>query len=138
MALGGMRVHGCILCPTCGKACPLCKPEQHKHMEINRMSTLCTGWCGKRTKHRTHTTKEPLETPSELDEALFKLRTTREVEHNDNQWTTEFVYTLDEAKVAIERLIAEEVLKAIEHYFCIPKSELKKAVRDYKLKGANQ
>ncbi len=42
------------------------------------------------------------------DEILFKLRTTHEVEHNDNQWTTEFVYTIDEAKQAIQ----QELLKA--------------------------
>lgn len=45
---------------------------------------------------------------SNIDELLFKLRTTHEVEHNDNQWTTEFVYTIDEAKQAIQ----QELLKA--------------------------
>ena len=37
----------------------------------------------------------------ELDEILFKLRTTRDVELNDNRWGQEFVYTLNEAKQAI-------------------------------------
>lgn len=32
---------------------------------------------------------EPLDTPSELDEALFKLRTTREVEHNGSKYYIE-------------------------------------------------
>ncbi len=45
---------------------------------------------------------------SNIDEILFKIRTTHEVEHNDNQWTTEFVYTLEEAKQAIQ----QELLKA--------------------------
>lgn len=45
---------------------------------------------------------------SNINEILFKIRTTHEVEHNDNQWTTEFVYTLEEAKQAIQ----QELLKA--------------------------
>lgn len=42
-----------------------------------------------------------------INETLFKLRTTREVEHNDNQWTTEFVYTLEEAKAQIKQLLVD-------------------------------
>ena len=47
-----------------------------------------------------------------LDEVLFKVRTTRNVEHNDGQWSTEFVYSLDEAKQAITSLIKELVAEA--------------------------
>ena len=47
-----------------------------------------------------------------LDEVLFKVRTTRNVEHNDGQWSTEFVYSLDEAKQAITSLIKELVADA--------------------------
>lgn len=43
-----------------------------------------------------------------LDEILFKLRTTREVELNDNRWTKDFVYPLDEAKQQLTQLIAQE------------------------------
>ena len=47
-----------------------------------------------------------------LDEVLFKIRTTREVEHNDNQWSTEFVYSLEESKQAIISQIEIEKLRA--------------------------
>lgn len=48
-----------------------------------------------------------------INEILFKLRTTHEVEHNNNQWTTEFVYPLDEAKQQLRTLldeIADEII----------------------------
>ena len=48
----------------------------------------------------------------ELDKLLFKLRTTHEVEHNDNQWATEFVYSLAEAKQAIQSLITTQKQEA--------------------------
>lgn len=40
-------------------------------------------------------------------QAIFKLRTTHEVEHNDNQWTTEFVYSIEDVEEAIGNLIAQ-------------------------------
>jgi len=46
-----------------------------------------------------------MNTDDELDKILFKIRTTHEVEHNDNKWTTEFVYTPDETRQAIKDLI---------------------------------
>lgn len=48
---------------------------------------------------------------SNIDKLLFKFRTTHEVEHNDNQWTTEFVYTINEAKQAIQQLLDEAYKK---------------------------
>ncbi len=50
----------------------------------------------------------------ELDKVLLKLRTTHEVEHNDNQWTTEFVYTLEEASAQLHKLLVAEKLKEID------------------------
>lgn len=41
---------------------------------------------------------KPVDNEQELLELLMTIRTTREVEHNDNQWTTEFVYSIEEAK----------------------------------------
>lgn len=52
---------------------------------------------------------------SNIDEILFKLRTTHEVEHNDNQWTTEFVYTIDEAKQAIQQELLKARIDELEH-----------------------
>lgn len=47
--------------------------------------------------------------PTSLDEQLMEVmlyvRVRHEVEHNDNQWTREFVYSFDEAKAKINRLI---------------------------------
>lgn len=41
----------------------------------------------------------------QLMEVMLYVRTTHEVEHNDNQWAREFVYSFDEAKAKINRLI---------------------------------
>ncbi len=43
-----------------------------------------------------------------VNKVLFKIRTTHEVEHNDNRWTTEFVYSLDEAKTDLLTLITTQ------------------------------
>jgi hypothetical protein len=55
-------------------------------------------------------TTEP--TIDNIHKVLFKLRTTHEVEHNDNQWSTEFVYTLEEAEAELDKLISDQVAKA--------------------------
>ena len=44
---------------------------------------------------------KPVDNEQELLELLMTIRTTREVEHNDNQWTTEFVYSIEEAKARL-------------------------------------
>ena len=50
----------------------------------------------------------------QLMEVMLYVRTTHEVEHNDNQWTREFVFSFDEAKAKINRLIVESKLEAID------------------------
>ena len=59
---------------------------------------------------------------SELYEVLFKARTVREVELNDNIWTTEFVYTLDEAKQAILNLINKQVEEVLDRLATQPET----------------
>ena len=55
----------------------------------------------------------------QLMEVMLYVRTTHEVEHNDNQWTREFVYSFDEAKQALNLYIEERVregkIKEIKH-----------------------
>lgn len=53
----------------------------------------------------------------QLMEVMLYVRTTHEVEHNDNQWTREFVYSFDEAKAKINRLIVEAELKGFNIAF---------------------
>lgn len=47
----------------------------------------------------------------QLMEVMLYVRTTHEVEHNDNQWTREFVFSFDEAKAKINRLIVQKQLQ---------------------------
>ena len=46
----------------------------------------------------------------QLMEVMLYVRTTHEVEHNDNQWTREFVFSFDEAKAKINRLIVSAAI----------------------------
>ena len=48
----------------------------------------------------------------QLMEVMLYVRTTHEVEHNDNQWTREFVFSFDEAKAKINRLIEQATIKS--------------------------
>ena len=53
----------------------------------------------------------------QLMEVMLYVRTTHEVEHNDNQWTREFVYSFDEAKAKINRLIVLAKLEGFDIAF---------------------
>ncbi len=66
-------------------------------------------------KVQNEMTKEAQDTSldEQLMEVMLYVRTTHEVEHNDNQWTREFVFSFDEAKAKINRLIVESQITAI-------------------------
>lgn len=53
----------------------------------------------------------------QLMEVMLYVRTTHEVEHNDNQWTREFVFSFDEAKAKINRLIVQARIDEQTHTF---------------------
>lgn len=53
----------------------------------------------------------------QLMEVMLYVRTTHEVEHNDNQWTREFVFSFDEAKAKINRLIVLAKLEGFDIAF---------------------
>ncbi len=70
-------------------------------------------------KVQNEMTKEAQDTSldEQLMEVMLYVRTTHEVEHNDNQWTREFVFSFDEAKAKINRLIVLAKLEGFDIAF---------------------
>ena len=70
----------------------------------------------------------------QLMEVMLYVRTTHEVEHNDNQWTKEFVYSFDEAKAKINRFIVEARLDELKRLWDVSvdnrMTELSKELED--------
>lgn len=80
---------------------------------------------------------KPVDNEQELLELLMTIRTTREVEHNDNQWTTEFVYSIEEAKARLLQWGTRQVIKELQNQrirFEVPEEEL--GINGYPRPGA--